>query len=170
MDKYFLMSAAVIAGIGAVTDARTRRIPNWLTYTGVATALSTKFMLSGWSGLANASAGVLVAGGIFCILFLLGGMGGGDVKLMTAVGAWSGPGHAVPILIATAVSGGFLALAYILRTTVLNLTSDRQLVQYPGTSRCLDRNAARGHSARVPYGIAISIGTACCAGGAFLWR
>ena len=35
-------------------------------------------------------AGMLLAGGIFFLLFLLGGMGGGDVKLMAAVGAWVG--------------------------------------------------------------------------------
>lgn len=127
---------------------RTRRIPNWLTYTGVATALGTKCILSGWSGLANSLAAVLLAGGIFCILFLLGGMGGGDVKLMTAVGAWAGLSHVVAILMATAVSGGFLALAYILRTT----------------------NAAQRGSVRAPYGVAIAVGTVFCAGGVFLWR
>ena len=35
---------------------------------------------------------MLLAGGIFYLLFLLGGMGGGDVKLMAAVGAWVGIG------------------------------------------------------------------------------
>jgi prepilin peptidase CpaA len=170
MEKYFLISAAIIAGIGAVTDVRTRRIPNWLTYTGVAMAVSAKVVLLGWSGLADASAGVLVAGGIFCILFLLDGMGGGDVKLMAAVGAWSGSEYAVPILIATAVSGGFLALAYILGATTLNLASDGRLVRCAGTPRCLDRKAAQWRSVRLPYGIAISISTACCAGNAFLRR
>ena len=170
MDKYFLMSAAIIAGIGAVTDARTRRIPNWLTYTGVAIAVSVKFVLLGWSGLADASAGVMVAGGIFCILFLLGGMGGGDVKLMSAVGAWSGPAHAVPILIATAISGGFLAFAYILGTKALNIANDGRLARYAGTPDCLGRNAALHPLLRVPYGIAISISTACCASYAFLRR
>ena len=148
MDKFFIMSAAVIAGIGALSDARTRRIPNWLTYTGVGVALSTKCMLSGWSGLESSCAAIVVAGGLFCILFLLGGMGGGDVKLMITVGAWAGVSHIISILLFTAVSGGFLAFACIVANWKLE-----------------DKSAIRA-----PYGVAIAMGTVCCAGSAYLWR
>lgn len=148
MDKLFIMSAAVIASIGAFTDVRTRRIPNWLTYTGVGAALSTRCILSGWLGLKSSCAAIFVAGGLFSILFLLGAMGGGDVKLMTAVGAWAGLSQIVTILFTTAMAGGFLAAGYVV----------------------VSWKAPQGQSLRAPYGVAIALGTISCAGSAFFWR
>ena len=66
------------------------RIPNWLTYSGLIAALLVRTVLGGWANSWGGLAGMLLAGGIFFLLFLLGGMGGGDVKLMAAVGAWVG--------------------------------------------------------------------------------
>ena len=90
MDKYLLLCALTIATVGAVKDVRGQRIPNWLTYSGLLAALVVRAGLGGWTGLKGGLAGMLFAGGIFFLLFLLGGMGGGDVKLMAAVGAWVG--------------------------------------------------------------------------------
>jgi prepilin peptidase CpaA len=46
------------------------------------------------------------------ILFWLGGMGAGDVKLAAAVGAWIGPGQLLIAMILTALVGGVMAMAW----------------------------------------------------------
>ena len=90
VERYLLMCALAVAVVGAVKDVRGARIPNWLTYSGLGSALAVRGVVLGWVGLKGGFAGLLLAGGIFYVLFLLGGMGGGDVKLMAAVGAWAG--------------------------------------------------------------------------------
>ena len=114
MDKYLLLCALTIATVGAVKDVRGRRIPNWLTYSGLLAALVVRTGLGGWPGLRGGLAGMLLAGGIFFLLFLLGGMGGGDVKLMAAVGAWVGLAQVGTVLIVSAIAGGLLAVGYVL--------------------------------------------------------
>jgi len=173
VEKYLLICALVTATIGAVTDIRDRRIPNRLTYGGLATALAVRCALSGWFGLRAGLAGLLLGGGIFYLLFLLGGMGGGDVKLMAAVGAWAGTAQAVAILIAAAIAGGILAVCYIgFRKQVLRtLLNSVKLIRYhliSGLQHHPSLNVRQPRSIRVPYGLAIAMGTLYCVGNTFL--
>jgi prepilin peptidase CpaA len=89
----------VIATLGAVIDARTGRIPNWLTLSGLAVAAPIAFVTEASAD--GARAGVIAAGGsllgaLVCglpplLAFVRGSLGGGDVKLLAAVGALLGP-------------------------------------------------------------------------------
>ena len=108
------MCALAVAVVGAVKDVRGARIPNWLTYSGLGSALAVRGVMLGWVGLKGGLTGLLLAGGIFYFLFLLGGMGGGDVKLMAAVGAWAGVRQVETILIGSAIAGGIIAVWYVL--------------------------------------------------------
>jgi prepilin peptidase CpaA len=168
MEKYFELSAVVVAAIAAVGDLRTRRIPNWLTYTGLLVAVSARTIFWGWSGLMSGLGGMFVGGGIFCLFFLLGAMGGGDVKLMGAVGAWMGPSHAVLTLIAVGVAGGFIAFVYLLfgfdKSSALEVENSGNRSAAPCAGRTERTNP------RVPFGLAIAIGTVVCASSAFLRR
>lgn len=71
-------------------DLKSRRIPNWLTVSALVAALVFHTSLSGFAGLGFALGGFAVGFGILFVLWLIGGGGGGDVKLMAAVGAWAG--------------------------------------------------------------------------------
>jgi prepilin peptidase CpaA len=95
--------------------------------------------------------------GVLFALFMLGAMGGGDVKLGAAVFLWAGPAQAFPVLVIVAWTGGLVA--------VMGWLADRQALQGLGWPpiRCLRHalSARRG----VPYGVALA------AGGLFiLWR
>jgi prepilin peptidase CpaA len=98
--------------IGAMTDATTFRIPNWLT--GLTAALFFPMALVtgmpmlefGWHLLAGA---ILFALGY--LLFAFGLFGGGDAKMMAAAGLWFGTGHSMDFLIMTSLAGGVLAAA-----------------------------------------------------------
>jgi prepilin peptidase CpaA len=174
VEKYLLICALGTATIGAVTDVRGKRIPNWLTYGGLVTALAVRSAVLGWPGLRGGLVGVLVGGGIFYLFFLLGGMGGGDVKLMAAVGAWAGTVQALAILIAAAIAGGILAVCYIVfyRQVLRTFLNTVELIRHHLSSGLQPHpvfNIREPSSMRVPYGLAIAMGTLYCVGNTF-WR
>ena len=75
----------------AWSDLRTRRIPNWITVPGAAVGLALQTWYGGLYGGLASLAGAALGFGIFIILYIAGGMGAGDVKLFSAVGALVGP-------------------------------------------------------------------------------
>jgi len=93
------------------------RIPNWLTYGSVVAALAARALL-GWPGIKGGLIGLLAGGGVFFLLFALGGMGGGDVKLMAAVGTWAGGAQTVVVLLQPPLPADFWQWATWFSTTV----------------------------------------------------
>jgi prepilin peptidase CpaA len=78
----------------AVTDLRTGKMPNWLTFGSLVSAFGVRWLLEGRSGLIAALIGTIVVVAIPLGLFLLTrgkAIGGGDVKALGALGAWLGP-------------------------------------------------------------------------------
>lgn len=103
-------AALVVALIGCVTDLKSRRLPNTLTMGAAAGAFGYYLAGAGWSGLGWSVVGWIVGGALFMPFFALRGIGGGDVKLLAALGAWLGPMPAVWLALYTALAGGPLAL------------------------------------------------------------
>jgi prepilin peptidase CpaA len=108
--KFILVGVVLLAG---AYDARYRKIPNWLSLSGLILGLGVNVVLSGWTGLGAATLGFGLAMLIYMPLYLIRGMGAGDVKLMAAVGAIVGPHDWLGIFIATALVGGVVSLAAI---------------------------------------------------------
>ena len=104
------IASLTIASIACVTDLRTRRIPNILTFGAALVGLLYQFATGGIDGLGQAGLGWLVGAVIFILPFALGGLGGGDVKLLAALGAWLGPADVVWLSLYTGVAGGVMAL------------------------------------------------------------
>ena len=103
-------AALAVALTACGTDLWSRRIPNVLTLGAAAGACGYHLAASGWAGLLSALAGWAVGLLIFLPLFALRGMGGGDVKLVAALGAWLGPGLALWLGLFTALAGGPIAI------------------------------------------------------------
>ena len=98
----------------AVTDVRSRRIPNWITVSGFAAGLALNLALYGAIGLKASLLGFGLALLIHIPLFALRVTGGGDVKLMAATGAILGPQEWLQLFIAASIAGGIHALALIM--------------------------------------------------------
>ena len=106
--------ALLVAVVGCITDVRSRRIPNVLTFGAAIAALGVSAAFDGFTGATGALAGWCVGLAVFFIPFALGGLGAGDVKLMAALGAWLGPADALWLGVYTALVGGVVALAVAL--------------------------------------------------------
>jgi prepilin peptidase CpaA len=175
LQNYFLVGAVFIALVGGASDWRSARIPNRLTYCAMAGALLLRLPLLGWSGFSSGVLGMFVAGGFLLLLFAIGAMGGGDVKLMAAVGAWMGKEYVVSVLLTSVLAGGLLAIIYIvfhqgLRKTLANIIA---LICFHLTSGLQPHpvlNIHENSTLRVPFGVAIAMGTLCCAANALWWR
>ena len=113
--KYGLLAALAIALlIAAFTDLRSRQIGNWLTG---AIALGAPLFwwasgLSLWPGVALQIGVALAAFAVLAGLFALRAMGGGDVKLLTALALWIEPLWFVKLVVIMALLGGVLTLVF----------------------------------------------------------
>lgn len=175
MEKYFLVGAVLVALAGAVNDVRTARIPNKLTYSALLSALILRTALLGVSGLKSGGIGLVISGGLFLLLFAIGAMGGGDLKLMAAVGAWVGSTQVATLILAAAMAGGILAVGRMIsgKSVSRTLRNTVHLVSYrltSGMQQHPELNVQSSDSQRVPFGVAIAVGALCCAGKAIWWR
>ncbi len=96
--------------VAVATDLARGEICNWLTIPALLLALGTGLAEGGGEGLGLAAWGGLVGGAIFLVPFLLGAMGGGDVKLMAALGAWAGAAFVLKTAFYACLLGGGWAL------------------------------------------------------------
>ena len=110
---YGLVGALAIAlGVAAFTDIRRRQIDNWLN-AGVALAAPLYWWAQGlslWPGVAMQIGLALVAFLVFAGLFAMKVMGGGDVKLLTALALWLPVQLFLKMLIVMAIGGGVLTI------------------------------------------------------------
>jgi prepilin peptidase CpaA len=163
-DSYLLFFALTLALVGAIIDVQQQRIPNWLTYPGLVLGFGLRTVLFGWKGLLSGLAGCLLAGGIMFLFYMVRAMGAGDVKLMAGIGALVGPSQAVGVLLATAIFGGLLAIAYALYrrrmvSTLKNVGAVLRFHAWAGAQAHPELNLDNPSALRMPYGLAIALGT-----------
>ncbi len=105
----------------------------------------------------------LIAGGIFLIFYMAGGMGAGDVKLMTAVGCIAGLSPIPLVVISTALAGGLFALVVCilhgrLRETLSNVVTLLQHHGRNGLTAHPDLNLRNVRTLRLPFALPIAAG------------
>ncbi len=163
---------ALLLGIAAVFDTWKFVIPNAiavaLVVLFIATALLLPFEMTWmeWLSHIGAAAAVFTGG---AVLYAFNKMGGGDVKLLTAVAFWAGFEHLAELLLYVAIAGGVLAIGLIvMRKIIMSLgAANTRLAQVK-----LPRVLINGEA--VPYGLAIApisiyLGTKLPQLGAYIW-
>lgn len=142
----FCVSYAVIS------DFRQSIIPNWIPLSLVAVfAVVAPFALELDTILAHVGLAALVFF-LTAAFYSLGWIAGGDVKLMTAVVLWMGPGVAAPFALIMAVIGGIFAL-----TLMALKRYDFLVANYVPKNWLTDRMISLASAGEVPYGVAIGI-------------
>lgn len=165
LQLVFAASATACASIASFYDLRERRIPNRLTAPALVAAVAAHTCVANWKGLTDSIAAALIAGFIFFLFHLAGGMGAGDVKLITASAAFIGIPNLGTLLIATGIAGGLFAVIVglyrgMLRQTFANACAivahhgSRGLAPHP------EINLASGRGIRLPFAVPILLGCA----------
>ena len=137
-------------------EIRSRRIPNWLTLGGIALGLGAAAIEGGWDGLCDSALGRAIAGGLFLPFCLVGVVGGGDMKLMAAVGAIVGWPMVLRVVCNTCIAGGVISVAIMAWNGVLLSTLANVFRIMVGMPR---RNQGLRNPPMVPYALAITLGT-----------
>jgi prepilin peptidase CpaA len=160
------ITLALLVILAALFDYRSRRIPNWLTLTGAITGIVLQSALHRTAGLTTSLKGMGLALLIYIPLYLLRGVGGGDVKLMAAVGAISGPANWLAIMLLTALVGGIFAIFLIafrhrIGETLRNIGSiaasiSRAQPPFKGNPQLDVRS---GQALRLPHAVVIACAT-----------
>lgn len=105
----------IVLMVAAIFDLRRREIPDWISAGLLAWAIASIVLgwsATGWLSLAGGLASGLAIG---LFLFWLGGFGGGDAKVLAALGAILGPGRFGSLLFYVAITGAVLALVALVR-------------------------------------------------------
>jgi prepilin peptidase CpaA len=157
-------AASVFALVGAGYDLKSRRIPNFVTGPALLAGLLLHLTFDGWHGLLLSLAAGLICGAIFLIFYLAGGMGAGDVKLITAVGCLAGLSNSAYLLILTSLAGGAMGIGLALmrgqlRSTLMNVGALATHHRHQGLTPHPDLNVRNAATLRLPYGLAIAAGS-----------
>ena len=158
------VAATAVAICAAITDVRERRIPNRLTYAAMITGLALQGVLHGWRGLLASVGGGLLFGGVFMLFYLVRAMGAGDVKLAAALGCIIGPAASWQVMFATALSGGALAIIFMVVSgrileTLRNTLWVAAFHAQHGVQTHPVVNLDNPTAIRMPYGLAFAAGT-----------
>ncbi len=158
--------ASFCAGLGCVSDLRTRRIPNELTGSAFLLALFAHGCVDGWIGFCSAATGGLLVGAFFLLFFLVGGMGAGDVKLITATAAMAGLPSSGSLLLAIVVAGTFAALLLAMSqgrilSTLKNVVDVVCHHRVHGLAPHPTVNMQNQTSLRLPYAVPVAAGCVC---------
>jgi len=152
----------VMTGIAGVTDTRSQRIPNWLTFPALLLAPVAYVIANQVSGLTTSLLGLLGCGIIPYVIFYKGGMAGGDVKLFAAIGAVAGFALGIEAEFYAVIFAGVFALGRLaLQKKVLRtFGSTFYLALNPVLPRSWRRSVNRETMTRTRLGAPIFVGTA----------
>jgi prepilin peptidase CpaA len=158
--------AVLLAMCAGFLDWRYRRIPNWLTVSGLAAGVAVNTILCRWPGLKAALLGTALGLGLLLPFVLLRSLGAGDWKLAGALGACLGPRQLLSVLVSTILVAGVMALTMViwtgrLKQTLLNIA--RLLgalfsLRMPGAEVSLDDP----QSTKIPFGVAMALAVLFC--------
>ena len=167
IDQEFVYPAAasLCAFTGSVFDVKSRRVPNLLTGPSMLFGLLLHLSLGGWRDMGVAAVAGLICGLVFLVFYLAGGMGAGDVKLITAVGCLCGLHNIACLLALTGIAGGLMAVGLAvsrgrLKETMANVIALVSHHRTEGLTPHPEINVLNSTTLRLPYALAISVGCA----------
>lgn len=154
--------------LAAGIDARSHRIPNWLTLPGTVVGLLYSAFTPVWDthGFLRSFGGWAIGFGLVFPFYLMRMMGAGDVKLMAMAGAWLGISVIPSAVLGSFVAGGALALAYALgHRKFLHLLGNVFRLVHLGSIAAVSGMpprvalSERESVGKIPFGVAIAAGT-----------
>lgn len=154
-----LLFASAFLFLCCATDTFLGEIPNPLNLSLIMSSLLYHGLASGASGVGTTLLGLLLGGALLMIPYLLGGMGGGDVKALAALGALLGPAAIFQIFLFTGLIGGGLALLHYVTAPTPGGERPHPLRTFLGTGDwSVLKPRKEAAQARFPYAAALCFG------------
>ena len=149
-----------IVTICLITDLKSRKIYNKVLLPALVMGVIINIYGNGWAGLFNSSLGFIFGLGLLLIPFMLGGIGGGDVKLLATIGSIKGPQFVLATFIGMGLAGGIIGLAILLYQRRLwhTLKSLTQIFWSKMITGYTVNSQGKGKDTYFPYGVAIAAG------------
>jgi len=146
--------------VAVVTDLRTGKIYNKLTVPCAAAGVAFGGITAGLAGAADRMLGAAVVLGAVLLLSALVGLGGGDAKLLMAVGALKGFHFAIWAMLLTGVFGGVLAVVMMVRRRAVKRTALNMITNMLSNAGGVPTDLSAGSPlGKIPYSIAIALGS-----------
>jgi len=114
--NWHIWTVSVVLVVAAVIDGWKLKVPNWITFPMILTGWAYSFASGGWTGLGWSLLATFFGLALLYGIYMIGGMGAGDVKLLAGIGAWVHAEHTWNIFAATAIVGGIMALCMVAYT------------------------------------------------------
>jgi prepilin peptidase CpaA len=149
--------------ISAVSDYRFKKVPNIITFPAIAAGISMAFLERSFAGVSVSIAGLLIGMALLYLPYAAGGMGGGDVKLLGAIGAIKGPWFVFITFLAMAIIGGFMAIfriVFVLKSADMRTLGASVRTAYYTRNWSALEIPEYARKEKLPYAIAISAGAA----------
>ena len=162
-NQPIIITVALLVLLAVYWDLRWRKIPNYLTFPAIGLGFLLNSLGNSWNGLVFAFVGLAVGIALLILPYVLGGMGGGDVKFLGALGALVGTYSVLNIFLYATLVGGAIAIGVAIANKNLIETFKKMwlllkcivLFRAPEAGATLFQK-----STFIPYGVAIGIGTA----------
>jgi prepilin peptidase CpaA len=146
----------ILLGLAALHDVLARTIPNWICAALAAAGLGALWLTPAASYRLLAAA-LLFAGAV--LLWRAGWMGGGDAKLLGAVGLLVPPDRVAGTVLAIGFAGAVLALPYVICHGRIARPEPVRPHGLPARAWRAERFRLR-RGGPLPYGVAIAAGAA----------
>jgi prepilin peptidase CpaA len=159
-----LAATLAFVALCIATDVRSRRIPNLVSGVGIVVGVVLNTALFGGDGLLASAGGLLATVALLLVPFALGGLGGGDVKMMGAIGALLGPRAALAALLVGAALGGVIMAIHLVRLgrlgeTLRTVGTMATAGVLGGSLEPLRVSAAAPGAITLPYSVPLGLGT-----------
>ena len=154
---------AFILVVASISDIRSFRIPNWLTYSALAVGVSHFTLVKGYEGFLFSLAGAAAGFALLIGPYFFGGTGAGDVKLLGAIGSFLGAQGVFMVFLFSCLLGGVFALFLLASKGLLIGTFKRFGVILKGFFITRQFNYIppnkNERQIKVRFGLAIALGT-----------
>jgi prepilin peptidase CpaA len=162
MESQKILLLLAILLISGITDILTKKVYNSVTFPAIIMGLVLGFYYRGGPGLLDSFLGLVICTALFFLLYMWGGFGAGDAKLMMAMGAIIGTGYLFDFILYSAIMGGVMAQVVIIRNRVFFKTWRNVLRFFLFLVPFLHLKPEpldRKNSFFIPYAYAISLGS-----------
>jgi prepilin peptidase CpaA len=159
-----IIATAAFVALCIAGDVRARRIPNLLSGLGMAIGIALNVAYFGADGFLASLGGLVFSVALLLAPFAMGGLGGGDVKMMGAIGALLGPRVTPVALLVGLAFGGVVMVIHLarlgrLRQTMAKLGTMATACVVGRSLESLRVSAAQPGAITLPYSVPLGLGT-----------